>query len=82
MTKKLTLSLKEETVQRAERISKNRGKTINELVEEYLNSIPENEVTQETAVDKIKKIIKGNLSNPLTDWKEANASHLTRKYGL
>lgn len=82
MTKKLTLSLKEETVQRAERISKNRGKTINELVEEYLNSIPENEVTQETAVDKIKKIIKGNLSNPLTDWKEAKASHLTRKYGL
>lgn len=57
MTKELTLHLNEETVQRAERISKSQGKSINVLIEELLNSIPEKDEIQETAVDKIKKIM-------------------------
>lgn len=40
MTTKLTLSIKEETVERARRISRKRGKSISKMFEEYLNSIP------------------------------------------
>lgn len=82
MTKKLTLSLNEETLQRAERISKRQGKSISEMIEELLNSVHEEEETQETAIDKIKKIVKGKISNPSVQWKEAKAEHLAKKYGI
>lgn len=82
MTKKVTLSLNEETVNRAERISKKRGKSITEIVEDYLSSLSEEEDTQETAIEKIKKIVKGRISNPTVQWKEAKAEHLAKKYGI
>ena len=41
MTTKLTLSINEETVQRAKRISRKRGKSISKMVEEFLDSINE-----------------------------------------
>ena len=49
MSKKLTLNLSEETVQRAEHISKRKGKSISLLVEELLNSIPEKDEAQDTS---------------------------------
>lgn len=82
MTKKLTLNLNEETVQRAERISKRQGKSISEMIEELLNTIPEEEEMQETAIDKIKQIVKGRISDPSVEWKEAKAEHLAKKYDI
>ena len=41
MTRKLTLSISEKTVQKAKRISRRRGKSISRMVEEYFNSIAE-----------------------------------------
>ena len=82
MTTKLTLSIKEETVEKAKRISQRRGKSVSKMVEEYINSLPEKDVTEETAVDKIKKIMKGKITNPGIDWKKAKEEHLTNKYGV
>lgn len=39
MVTKLILSMNEETIQRAKRISKKRGKSVSKLFEEYVNSI-------------------------------------------
>jgi hypothetical protein len=57
MTKKLTLSVNEKTIEKAKRISRKRGKSISKMIEEYLDSINEKETQEETAVDKIKKIM-------------------------
>lgn len=43
MTTKLTLSIKEETVERAKRISRKRGKSISKMFEEYFDNIIEKE---------------------------------------
>lgn len=75
MPSKLTLSIKKETVERAKRISRKRGKSISKMFEEYFNSLPEKDETEETAVDKIKKIMNGKITNPNIDWKKAKEEH-------
>jgi len=57
MTKKLTLSVNEKTIEKAKRISRKRGKSISKMIEEYLDSINEKEMRKETAVDRINKIM-------------------------
>ncbi len=58
---KLTLSIKQETVERAKRISKKRGKSISKIVEEYLDSIVEKEADS-NALKAILKITKEHKS--------------------
>lgn len=82
MTRKLTLSISEKTVLKARRLSRRRGKSISRIVEEYLNSLAEKEDQQESAVDKIKKIMKGKITNKDLDWKKVKEEHLSKKYGL
>lgn len=82
MTRKLTLSINEQTVEKARRLSRRRGKSISKMVEEYLNSISEKEGQQESAVDEIKKIMKGKITNKNLDWKKVKEEHLSKKYGI
>ena len=82
MTRKLTLSINEKTVEKAKRISRKRGKSISKMVEEYLNSITEKEEQKASAVDKIKKIMKGRITNKNLDWKKVKEEHLSKKYGI
>ena len=82
MTTKLTLSINEETVQRAKRLSRKKGKSISKMVEEYLDSLSEKEEQKEAVMDKINKILKKKITNPNIDWKEARYQHLKKKYGL
>ena len=82
MTTKLTLSINQEIVERAKRISRKRGKSISKMFEEYLSSLPEKDVAEETAVDKIKKIIKGKIINADADWKKVKEEQLINKHGV
>ena len=82
MTTKLTLSINEKTIQKAKRISRRRGKSISKMVEEFLDSISEKEVEKESALDKTRKIMKGNITNPTLDWKKIKEEHIIKKYGL
>lgn len=61
MTTKLTLSVNEETVQRARRISKKRGKSISKMFEEYVNSIAEKEADA-NPLEAILKIMREHKS--------------------
>jgi replicative DNA helicase len=82
MTRKLTLSINEKTVEKARRISRKRGKSISRMVEEYLNSITEKDKQQKSAVDKIKGILKGKITNKNLDWKKVKEEYLSKKYGI
>jgi hypothetical protein len=81
MTRKLTLSINEQTVQKAKRISRKRGKSISKIVEEYLNSITEKEEQKESLVKKSSGVLKGKVSANL-DWKKTKADYLKKKYGI
>lgn len=82
MTTKLTLSISPETVERARRIARKKGKSISKMFEEYLNALPEKDVAEETAVDKIKNIMKEKIINPHADWKKVKEEQLINKYGV
>ena len=85
MTTKLTLSINEETVKKAKRISRKRGKSISKMVEEFLNSVSEKEAEKkepEDALAKIKQIMQGKISDPHVDWKKVKMEHLRKKYGF
>jgi hypothetical protein len=57
MNVKLTLSINEKTIERAKRISRQKGKSISKMVEEYLDSVAEKEANKESRVDRILKIV-------------------------
>lgn len=40
------------------------------MIEEFNSSLPEKDEAEETAVDKIKKMMKGKITNPNVDWKK------------
>ncbi|HXL55223.1 MAG TPA: DUF6364 family protein [Chitinophagaceae bacterium] len=82
MTTKLTLSINEKTIEKAKRISRKRGKSISKMVEEYLDSISEGEEKKESAVDKIRKIMKGKITAPQLDWKKVKEERISKKYGI
>ena len=82
MTTKLTLSINEETVQRAKRISRKRGKSISKMVEEYLNAISDRDEQEKSVITKMDEILNGKITNPQVDWKKEKAAHLKKKYGL
>ena len=81
MTRKLTLSINEKTIEKAKRISRKRGKSISKIIEEYLDSINEKEL-QESAVDKTKKILRGKILDKNIDWKKIKEEHISKKYGV
>jgi len=82
MTAKLTLSINEKTIEKAKRISRKRGKSISKMVEEYLDSISEKEEKKESAVDKIREIMKGKITSPELNWKKVKEEGISKKYGI
>jgi Family of unknown function (DUF6364) len=82
MMAKLTLSINEKTIEKAKRISRKRGKSISKMVEEYLDSISEKDEKKESAVDKIRKIMKDKISAPQLDWKKVKEERISKKYGV
>lgn len=81
MATKLTLSINEKTVERAKRISLKSGKSISSMVEEFLNSITENEDNKESSVKRMSGVLQNKI--PVTlDWKKVKREYLNKKHGL
>jgi len=81
MTRKLTLSINEKTVEKARRISRRRGKSISRMVEDYLNSITEKENHKESVVKKASGILKNKIPVDV-DWKKTKTAYLKKKHGV
>jgi flagellar biosynthesis chaperone FliJ len=64
MTTKLTLSINEEIVKKAKRISQIRGKSVSKIVEEYINSLPEKEPKKTASIRQISNKLKEGVSIP------------------
>ncbi len=56
MTTKLTLTVEKSIIERAKNYAKNTGRSLSELIETYLETITEDNSTQETS-PKLKKIV-------------------------
>ena len=57
MTKKLTLSIDPETIERAKRIGKRRGKSVSKMVEEFLNTLDDKQKDGLADLERLRKIL-------------------------
>lgn len=64
MTTKLTLSIDEEIVKKAKRISQFRGKSVSKIIEEYIISLPEKEPKKTSSIREISNMLKDGTSIP------------------
>ena len=62
MSTKLTLSINEQTIEKAKLVSRKRGTSLSKIVEDYLNTIVEKEETDELPSERIKSIMQPYLS--------------------
>lgn len=58
MNAKLTLSINEEIVKKAKRISQYRGKSVSKIIEEYFSSLPEKEHEKTASIREISNMLK------------------------
>jgi hypothetical protein len=71
MNTKLTLSINEEIVKKAKRISQYRGKSVSKIIEEYFSSLPEKEPKKTASIREISNMLKsGTLIPENLDYKE------------
>ena len=64
MAAKLTLSINEEIIKKAKRISQFRGKSVSKMIEEYISSLPEREVKKTTSIREISNKLKEGITIP------------------
>lgn len=81
MTTKLTLSIEENTIEKAKLLSLRRGKSISKIVEEYLNSITDKEENKESAVQKLSGTLKNKIPADI-EWKKTKTDYLKKRHGL
>ena len=78
MTTKLTLSIDQEKVKKIKRISKKRGRSVSNLIEDYIDIIDKNENAKKLDIMKIKGAF-GTVSKDF-DWKKVKMNYLVEKY--
>ena len=64
MNTKLTLSIQQEVIQAAKDYAKKHGRSLSNIVEEYLKALSEKKSTKEKELSKIVKDLKGSISLP------------------
>ena len=79
MTTKLTLSVEKEVIERAKSFAKHSGRSLSELIEQYLDSITQ-ENTTDAVSPRLKKLI-GAVKLPKNfDEKKELQSYLEKKH--
>ena len=64
MNTKLTLSIQQEVIEAAKDYAKKHGRSLSNIVEEYLKALSEKKSTKEKELSKIVKDLKGSISLP------------------
>lgn len=81
MTTKLTLTVEETVISSAKKYAKKRGKSLSNLVENYLKSLSANESSPKELSPKIKSLM-GVIELPENyDYKKELTSAITKKHG-
>lgn len=82
MTTKLTLTIDDSVISVAKRYARNKGKSLSDIVENYLMTLTAKETKEDSISPKILKLM-GVIELPGDfDYKKALTSGLARKYKL
>lgn len=81
MATKLTLSIDKTVIERAKKISHQKGKSISKLVEEYLDSLSRKNESKSSTIQKLSGILRNKMPQNVA-WKKEKMSYLKKRYGL
>ncbi len=83
MQTKLTLTLEQSIIEQAKDYAKSKGRSLSELIENYLKVILEDNERKEIKLSPSVKKLKGSIKLPENfDYKKELANALSEKYGL
>jgi hypothetical protein len=80
MTTKLTLTMEDKVIDSAKKYARQKGKSLSDIVENYLKSISNQEITTEDLSPKVARL-KGVIKLPEDfDYKKEIGNSLVKKY--
>lgn len=81
MNTKLTLTIKASVIEQAKQYARMKGRSLSDIVENYLLVITRDELKSETDIEPITKSLKGSFKAPADfDYKKELAKGLSEKY--
>jgi hypothetical protein len=78
MTTKLTLKLKQSTVERGKRYARKRKTSLSKIVEGYLDRITE--PPEDFSISPLVKSLSGLITPPKKNYRKDYINHLSKKY--
>jgi hypothetical protein len=81
MTTKLTLTLEQHIIEKAKRYAKNNGRSLSDIIENYLKVVVDEKADLETEIAPLVKSLKGSFKQPSDfDYKKQLKNRLAEKY--
>ena len=81
MTTKLTLTLEQHIIEKVKEYAKKRGRSLSDIIENYLKVVVTEKADFETETAPITKSLKGSFKKPSDlDYKKQLTNKLTEKY--
>jgi len=81
MNTKLTLTIKKEVIQKANKYAKQKKQSLSDIIENYLKAITQDVVNEEIEMTPVVKSLKGSFKAPKEfDYKEELTKALSDKY--
>ncbi len=81
MNTKLTLTIEQTIIERAKVYAKEKGRSLSDIIENYLKSITSDKQDSESELSPLVKSLKGSFKAPTDfDYKKELAKRLTKKY--
>ena len=81
MNTKLTLTIEEDVINNAKKYAKKKGRSLSNLIENYLKAITKESVSEEVELTPIVKSLKGSFTVPKDfDYKKELTNKLSKKY--
>ena len=81
MNTKLTLTIEQTTIEKAKKYANNKGRSLSDIVENYLKVITKEDDIEKIELTPIVKSLKGSFKAPENfDYKRELSKRLTEKY--
>jgi replicative DNA helicase len=81
MNTKLTLTIEQSIIEKAKKYASGKGRSLSDIIENYLKIITKEEQTKEVELTPIVKSLKGTFKEPLNfDYKAELSKRLSEKY--
>lgn len=82
MNTKLTLTLEREVIEKAKQYAKQKGRSLSDMIENYLKAVLEKELAMVTDIPPLIQSLKGAFkASDDMDYKQELSKQLAKKYG-